>query len=255
MMYAQDANAGHATANPVYDRDVSELYDLFYSGRGQDFASDAGILAKIILDRKPDARSVLDVGCGTGEHLRSLAVYFDDTTGLEKSAPMCALARAKQPEVPIYEDDMRTFDLDRSFAAICCLTSTIGYAADVTELEATFATMARHLVPGGVLLIDPYWSPDNYIDGHIGHHITRDDTRTVARLSHATRSGTSVRHEAHYLIADASGIRHVVHTQPLTLFTESEYLSALERVGCVAEYVSSDGGFADRGLFIGVRQS
>jgi SAM-dependent methyltransferase len=238
----------------VYDQDVSELYELFYAGRGQDFAADGGILAEVILDRYPGADSVLDVGCGTGSHLQSLAKRFGEVAGVELSESMCALARARLGGAPVHQGDMRDFDLGRTFGAVCCLTSTIGYSRDTAELEGAVRTMARHLEPGGVLVIDPYWTPGNFLDGHVGHDVVRDESRTVARLSTSTRTGTSVRHEAHYLVADAGGIRHLTHVQPLTLFTHEEYLTALERAGCAAEHLRRDGGFVHRGLFVGVRR-
>jgi SAM-dependent methyltransferase len=242
-------------ANAVYDQRVTDVYDLFYAGRGQDFANDGASLTKIILDRKPDARSVLDVGCGTGEHLRALAGFFDEVAGVELSAAMCELARTKLPGSAVHQGDMREFDLGRTFDAVCSLTSTVGYLASVDELGGALAVMAGHLPPGGVLVIDPYWSPENFIDGHIGHAVVSDDTRTVTRLSHTTRDGIATRHEAHYLMADSNGICHFTHVQPLHLFTRDEYLAAFERAGCTAEHVEGEGGFAARGLFVGVRKA
>lgn len=54
---------------------------------------------------------------------------------------------------------MRTFDLGRTFDAITCLFSAIGHAGSVEGLEAAVYTMARHLNPGGVLLVEPWLSP------------------------------------------------------------------------------------------------
>jgi SAM-dependent methyltransferase len=250
---AQAAEAPGA-AEPVYGRDVSEVYDLFYRGRGQDFATEAAVVTEVVRSRLPVARSLLDVACGTGEHLRSLAPHFDDVAGLEASPAMCALAREKLPETPVHQGDMRDFRLGRAFDAVCCLTGTIGYMTDIGELDAAIGAMADHLVPGGVLVIDPWWFPETFLDGHIAHDMVRDDDRTVARVSHSTRAGGAVRHEAHYLVAEPAGIRHFAHVQSLTLFTRDDYLAALARAGCTAEHLQDAGWTRSRGLFAGVRR-
>lgn len=247
------ADTANTSAEPVYGRDVSDVYDLFYRGRGQNFAIEAAVVADAVRSRRPGARSLLDVACGTGEHLRWLATCFDDVVGLEASPTMCELAREKLPGTSVHEDDMRSFRLGRTFDAVCCLTGTIGYMADAAELDAAVGAMAGHLVPGGVLVIDPWWFPETFLDGHIAHDVVQDNGRTVARVSHSARDGGAVRHEAHYLVAEAGGIRHFTHVQSLTLFTRDDYLAALARAGCPAEHLQDAGWPRSRGLFVGVR--
>lgn len=248
-------DAARATAAPraTYDDDVSAVYDLFYAGRGQDFAGDADMLWRVVRDRCPGASSVLDVACGTGEHLRTLGALAATVEGVELSGSMCARARRKLPGVPIHEGDMRTFVLDRRFDAVCCLTSSLGYMSGVEELAAAVRRMVAHLEPGGVLVLDPYWSPETFLDGHVAHDIVRDDAATLARASRSTRTGRTVHHEAHYLVAGRDGIHHLEHVQLLTLFTREQYLGAVRAAGCRAEHVPAAGGFAARGLVVGVR--
>lgn len=241
-------------ASAAYDRDVSEVYDFFYAGRGQDFAAEAAGAADVILERNPGARTLLDVACGTGEHLRSFAGRFAEVDGVELSASMCEIARAKLPGRTVWQGDMRELDLPHRFDAVTCMTSSLGYMRDDEELAAAIGSMARHLTPGGVLVIDPWWSPAAYRDGYVSHDLVRDDVRTVARLSRSVRVGeAAVHNEAHYLVADEAGIRHFAHVQPLTLFSPEQYLAAVERAGCAAEHLTDHPAFPQRGLFVGVR--
>ena len=243
-----------AVTSAAYDADVAEIYDLLYAGRGKNFAAEADAVTRVVRDRRPQARSVLDVACGTGEHLRRLAAAFPEVVGLELSPAMCTVAEAKLPSGVVHAGDMRSFALGRRFDAVCILTGTIGYARDVDELCVTVRAMASHLVPGGVLVIDPWWSPDTFLDGHVAHDMVRDDTRTVVRVSHSARHGPATRHEAHYVVADGDGIRHFSHVQMLTLFTRGDYLDALRSAGCTAEHLTDAGGLPGRGLFAGVRR-
>jgi dTDP-3-amino-3,4,6-trideoxy-alpha-D-glucopyranose N,N-dimethyltransferase/N-dimethyltransferase len=103
------------------------------------------------------------------------------------------------------------------------------------------------------LVIDPWWAPDQFLDGFIARDLIRDDGRAIARLSRSTRTGRSVTNEAHYIVADSQGIAHFGHAQQLTLFTRAEYLAAIENSGCISRHIENE-QFTPRGLLIGIRQ-
>jgi SAM-dependent methyltransferase len=73
---------------------------------------------------------------------------------------MLEVAVGRLPGVPLHEVDMLTMDLGRRFDAVTCLFSSIGYAHTPERLQAAVATMARHLEPGGVLVLEPWLWPD-----------------------------------------------------------------------------------------------
>ena len=142
----------------MYDRSAA-LYDAIYQGIGKDYAAESAEIIDLIRARRPDASTLLDVACGTGGHLEHLRTVFT-VEGLEASPHMAAIARTKLgPGVAVHEDDMRRFDLGRRFDAVTCLFSSIGYLRTPDELTQALTTMARHLVPGGVLVVDPWFFP------------------------------------------------------------------------------------------------
>ncbi|MFE6610183.1 class I SAM-dependent DNA methyltransferase [Amycolatopsis sp. NPDC057786] len=241
--------------NNVYDDDLSEIYDQIYTNRARDYQAEAALLAAIVRARRPEAASLLDVACGTAEHLAALKPTFTRLEGLELSAQMRERARAKVPGVQIHEGDMRRFDLGRTYDAVCCLFNSISFMATTDELDSAIGSMANHLSPGGVLVIDPWYSPEQYIEGYVSDSVTRSDGRTIARVSHSAREGRRVRQEAHFVTADSSGINHFVNVQRLTLFTRDEYAAALEKAGCAVELVEgADSLSPDTGTFVGVRR-
>jgi SAM-dependent methyltransferase len=229
---------------------LSHVYDLIYRGRGKPYRTEAVTVHDAVRARRPDARSLLDVACGTGEHLAVLRTMFPDVAGVDISPDMCALARAKLAGVPVHLGDMARFDLGRRFDAVCCLYSAVGYLSSADELDAAIDRMARHLSPGGVLLVEPWWFPDRFIDGHIGEDVIRHRHGTVARVSHSVRIGDVTRQETHYVVADGSGIRHFAHVQRLRLFAPADYLAAFRRARCTVEYLP-DAMPSGRGLFVG----
>ena len=128
----------------MYDERNAEIYDLIYSVAGKDYAAETAALVELIRHRTPDADSVLDVACGTGEHLLHLKHSYRHVAGVELSPAMRARAEAKVPGVAIHAGDMRTFDLGRTFDAVLCLFSAIGYVESDEELRAAVTRLAAH---------------------------------------------------------------------------------------------------------------
>ena len=237
----------------MYTAEFAEVYELVYGLRGKDWVAEAERLVALIKQRSPGAASLLDVACGTGAHLETFARLLDHVEGLEIAAPMRAVAERRLPAVTVHAGDMRDFDLGRTFDALTCMFNSIGYLADVPEMRAAVHAMARHLAPGGVLVLEPWWFPDRFIEGYLAADAGLVEGRAVARVSHSSRDGRATRLEARYLVGGPDGIKEFTHLHELTLFTEGEYLAAFADAGCPAEYV--EGGLTGRGLFIGTRSA
>ena len=137
----------------MYTR-LAELYDVIYAKK--DYANEARLIHAVI-DRcarktRREHRTLLDVACGTGVHLSHLRTWYD-VEGVELSPWMIAIARRRLPDVPLFQYDMRYFDLGRRFDAVTCLFSAIGYMRTVSELRRAIATMARHVFPPGLEIV------------------------------------------------------------------------------------------------------
>ncbi|TDD37561.1 class I SAM-dependent methyltransferase [Actinomadura sp. KC06] len=237
----------------MFGADMAEVYEFIYRARGKDWEAEADELTRLIKSRKPTAHSLLDVACGTGAHLAALRKSFPDTAGVEISEPMLMRARERLPGVSIHQADMRDFRLGRTFDVVTCLFTAIGYVPTVADLRSSVACMADHLVPGGVLCIEPWWFPERFIEGYVAGDVAREDGRIVARVSRSTREGAATRMELRFIVADSAGLREFTEIDRISLFTEQEYLDAFARADCKAEYL--DGMLTERGLFIGRRRA
>ncbi len=215
----------------VYDNRLADVYDQIYAAAGKDYAAEAAAVTDLIRQRNPGAASVLDVACGTGEHLRHLQDLFAHVEGVELAESMRAVAAAKLPQTVIHAGDMRTFALHRSFDAVVCLFSAIGYLRDTDELQAAVVQMAAHLAPGGVLVVEPWFTPEQYHDGAVGHLVAEQDGRTVVRMSHSRRDGHLSLMDMYYLVGDSGGVRFWTETHEMGLFTIEEYRHALALAG------------------------
>ncbi|GGJ96579.1 hypothetical protein GCM10010123_28180 [Pilimelia anulata] len=245
-------SSGPSASAAGYGPDLADVYDLVYAGRGKDYAAEAAEVVALIRARRPAARSLLDVACGSGGHLGHFAAALGAAEGLELSAYMIDRARHRAPDLRVHHGDMRDFALGRAYSAVTCMFSSIGYLPSAADLDGALAAFARHLEPGGVIVIEPWYTPDRFLPGYVASDLVRTDERTVVRLSHSTRDGVHVPIIAHYLVADrAHGVHHFTDVHPMTLFTDAEYRAAFGRAGCAVAYVPSDR--FPCGLYVGVR--
>ena len=120
----------------------ARIYDAIYASI-RDYPHEAAELDRLIQDRRPGARTLLDVACGTGAHLEHLTAY--EVEGLDLDPEMLAVARERLPEVSFHEGDMADFDLGKRFDAVVCLFSSIGYVRTEERLRSAIASMAGHL--------------------------------------------------------------------------------------------------------------
>lgn len=137
----------------------------------------------------PAGGRVLDLGCGAGEPIAGALIDAGFAlTGFDIAPAMLALARRRFPGAGWVQGDMRTLALGGTFDGIIGWDSFFHLTQD--EQRATLPRIARHLAPGGVLLLTV--GPEaGEVTGHVG-----DD-----RVFHASLA------EAEYrTILGASGI-------------------------------------------------
>jgi len=235
----------------MYDKSA-ELYDLIYDFKDYEAESEH-VHALIQAHGHIDCRALLDVACGTGHHLKFLRAHYD-ATGLDLDEGLLAVARDRLPDVTFHQGDMRSFDLHQTFDAITCLFGSIAYVQTVGGLQETLATFARHLNPGGVLILERFLTPDAVIPGKLSSLYRDGSEDKVARFSRSTVKGNLMIATFHYLVGSDDGIEQFTETHRLGLFTQAEICAALEKAGFAA-VESPPVDVFQRGLYVGVRPS
>jgi SAM-dependent methyltransferase len=220
----------------VYDKSA-RIYDLLYVGTGiKDYRAETAELRRII-EESPGRKTLLDVACGTGAHLAELRQWYQ-VEGADLSPAMLAVARERLPGVPLHQADMRTLDLGRSFDAVICLFSSIGYATGPSEMRSTVARLAAHVAQGGVLILDGWVRPDEWRESFRPEpDIARDEEMLVVRLAHSSRKGNITELDMHHLVQTAQGIDYFVEHHRLALALTSDYVSAVESAGLTARVI------------------
>ena len=222
----------------------ADLYDALYD-TFKDYRAEAERVRALI---GPDARTVLDVACGTGRHLELLREHYD-VVGLDIDPELLAIARSRVPGVELVEADMTNFDLGRRFDAVTCLFSSIGYARDEEHLRAAVAAMGRHVEPGGLLIVEPWLAPEAWRDGHVAMLVLDEPERKIVRMNRADRDGEVSVIDFHYLVGTPEHVEHFTERHHLGLFTDEQYRAAFAAAGLDVEHDAE--GLMGRGLYLG----
>lgn len=233
----------------MYGPDSAAIYDAQHELRGKDYRGEAHVVLDLIRARRPEAASLLDVACGTGGHLRHFAESLE-CEGVELSMPMLERARTALPSLRLHEGDMRTLDLGRRFDAITCLFASIGYVETAEQVTQTLRCFADHLEPGGVVVVEPWWTSDRFLDGYVSGDVVRQGDRLLSRLTHTVREGTHSVMRVQYGIADSdTGLQQFGEEHRALLLDREQYEAAFLEAGLEVEYVPDVA--CGRGLFVG----
>ena len=226
----------------------AELYDAIY-GAFKDYATEAARIASLVRRLQPDAHTILDVRCGTGEHARHLAASHGFAVdGLDLDPGLLAVARRKLPDARFFEADMGAFDLGRRYDVVMCLFSSIAYLEHLDRVTAALRCFRRHLAQDGSVIVEPWFAPGVL---NQGAGKTRREEAGGARIERTSRTSVEGRTSTlvfTYRIEDESGVRTVEEVHRLGLFTEAEMLACFQSVGLAATHDAH--GLTGRGLYV-----
>jgi SAM-dependent methyltransferase len=143
-------DSGRTQGNPFQSPALAQRYEQWYleAGRRADTLEKA-LLGKLLCTF-PNARTALEVGCGTGHFTRWMAGKGFDTVGLDASQPMLKEARRYDGSQYLLGDASALPLADRSFDLVALIT-TLEFVPDPARALAEAIRVARQGVLLGVL--------------------------------------------------------------------------------------------------------
>jgi SAM-dependent methyltransferase len=224
----------------------AELYDAIYHFKHYQRESER--LRNLIDRLVPDARTLLDVACGTGEHAKFLKQYYA-VDGIDLNNSYLEAARTKNSSGKYRRADMTDFDLGSRYDVVTCLFSAIGYVKTFECVERAISSMARHVRPRGVLLVEPWFPPDRWKPETLSINTGETQDGLVCRMAVSRRQDKLSVISLHYLHGTRSGVRYYTEQLELGLFTKEEMARSFDRAGMHVTYEPE--GLIGRGLYIG----
>jgi SAM-dependent methyltransferase len=230
-------------------KQLADYYDEIYHFKN--YEKEAEKIQRLIEQHKKSAGNhLLDVACGTGNHIAYLRKHYT-VEGLDASPEMLKVARKKHPDVSFHRGDMTSFKLDSAFDVITCLFSAIGHVKTKARLRRAVRNMANHLQRGGLMILEPWITPASFRKGIVSLISVDKPNLKIARINVGKVQGPVSALEFHYLIGTPNKVRHVVDRELLGLWTHEEYLDAFRDAGLEVAFDSE--GLMGRGLYLGVK--
>jgi SAM-dependent methyltransferase len=146
-------------------RKYANYYNLLY--RDKDYPGEVEFISKLLKKYRPGARSILDMGCGSGTHASLLAQRGFEVHGIDISRDMIdqadqtrsQLSEETASRLSFSHEDIREARIDRQFDAVVALFHVISYQPTDEDLSAVFQTVRHHLKPGGIFIFDCWFGP------------------------------------------------------------------------------------------------
>jgi SAM-dependent methyltransferase len=207
---------------------LADVYDQMYHFK--DYVRESEYVAAAIRSRNPSAKTLLETACGTGRFLQHLRNEFS-VEGLDLSTEMLERAARVVPGIALHAADMTSFSLGRPFDVVCCLFRSIAHCRTPERFAAAVRAMASHLAPGGLLVIEPFFTPETFWDDNIVLNEYQDEKLKLSWMYVGKRHGNEVRLDIHCLVGTREGVTHFVEAVDLGLFTPQQYADAFAAAG------------------------
>jgi len=135
---------------------------------------------------------------------------------------------------------MVDFDLGKKFDVITCLYASVTLVKTLDNVKKTISCMTRHLTDGGILLIEPWWSPEQLWVGKLMADFTDEPELKIACMYIIKREGRLSIYDMNYMVGTPQGIKYFTDREVLGLFTHEEYTEALETSGLEVTHYDTD---------------
>jgi SAM-dependent methyltransferase len=139
----------------------AKYYNLFY--KVKDYRKEAAYVDRLIkLFSGRHGKSLLDIGCGTGNHDFWFLKKGYQVTGIDRSPAMIDVARDKMhllPQAEFYVADANRFVLKKKFDVAVSLFHVMSYLTTNDMVISSLKNIHRHLKAGGLFIFDFWYGP------------------------------------------------------------------------------------------------
>ena len=132
----------------------SELAEYYYEIEkpGRKFIQEIRFLDSVF--KKHRIKTILDLGCGTGEHVQAMQGLGYSLIGVDLSQEMINYAKLRFPTSQFSVADMQSYSYPNHFDGIYCLFGTFNYLLEEHSIQNSFDSIRRNLKNSGLFILE-----------------------------------------------------------------------------------------------------
>lgn len=131
-----------------------ELAEYYYDIEkvGRNFDDEIDFLFRTFQEHR--IKSIIDLGCGTGEHVSALHKRGFKTKGVDVSETMIGVARKRYPDCDFILADLQNFKVDNSVDAVICIFGTFNYIIKDEDITTSLNNVYALLPKQGIFILE-----------------------------------------------------------------------------------------------------
>ena len=149
----------------TFGAEFAQQYDLLHEDKNYD--AETALLERLLASHGVKSGSVLDLGCGTGQHAIRLARAGYEVTGVDRSQQMLSIARVKaeqsldetSPMPSFVEGDVTSVRLGGAPFDAALMFGTFGFQVSNAAVRSALKTVRAHLRTGALFVCDIWYGP------------------------------------------------------------------------------------------------
>lgn len=161
--------------------DLSRYYDLMCAGIN--YREQSEYVQRLYQLFGNGGKQYLDLGCGTGPHVRHFIDFGFQASGLDIHQPMLDIARERNPDAYFFQGDMCNFTPAAPVDLVTCFLYSIHYNEDIDKLQQCMAAVHAALTSSGVFCFNAVDKTTIGNTGGIRHSIEQDGSQFVFQSS------------------------------------------------------------------------
>jgi SAM-dependent methyltransferase len=174
----------------AFNEGYSHYYNLIYGNKN--YLGEVDFTLSLLSEYKPNIESILELGCGTGNHALVLAEKGYQVDGVDLSNDMLQVFSERLQSMPstvtskvnFRHGDIQHVRMGKKYDAVISLFHVMSYQTSNEALSAAFATAKDHLKPGGLFLFDCWYGPAVLNDCPVTRIKRLDDEQTsIVRIA------------------------------------------------------------------------
>lgn len=220
----------------VFD-EYAHYYDLLY--KDKDYDAEANYIDCLIKKYNVNAKTILDLGCGTGKHAELLTKKGYRVHGIDLSEEMLqeAYVRAEKNEkLSFGQSNIQEFVLEEKFDVITALFHVMSYQTTDGALGNVFAKAYEHLNDKGIFIFDCWYGPAVLTEKpELRIKRLENDNVKITRIAEPVLRENGNIVEVHYDIfvknQNTQEIREINETHIMRYLFKQEILQLLQNAG------------------------